>query len=850
MTNKNWFHLGASGLACAIVFTYFSPAACLGGEVPSIESVESPAVERGSHARLKIVGANLSNAREVIFYRPGVTCQSMDASSNEELSLHLDVGANCPTGMHAFRVRTDEGFSELRTFAVTPYPILRDIDAKTKLSLGRTIIGQLADGTPDHYTISLRAGDRLALDVEAIRLGIELTDTAMVVRDPAGQVVAQADDSPLYHQDPILSLVAKQPGDYVVEVADAGRNSGQHAYYLLHVSNGPRPTAVYPLGGQAGSVTQLTFTGDARGKWVVHQELPRGTAFPGRSPTNLDSHNSEFQLFATQGEQHSATPLPFRLSDLANILETSANDDWPTVASPSEASKVIAEVPCALNGIIEQPLDRDCYWMRGIAGQLIAVDVYSQRLGSAADTKLTVVDSEQRVLAQSDDVDSLDSRVEFTVPKDGRFGVAVEEKRGKGGEGFAYRAEVNAVRPTAEVFLPRRDRTSQDLQTVAIPKGNRVLALLAIRKDDANGRATLRFPSLPKGTTAHFVQPSIDQPIIPVVFEADSEAELAGQQIPVEVTVHSPEDTAVGQFHQVTDLIVGPADAIYTQHDTDRLTLGTRAPYPVSVSLSQPKASLAQDGTLDLHVNIERSANFKGDVVLTLPWLPPWIDAEPRILVPADESQAVIRLKAWKQAEVATWPLVIEASAESTARRRRSRGAAGGGAGGLMLSGDAPPPTGLSLQAVASLPIQLHVAQPPARGRFESAAAEQGQDVELLCALEVENESLKIDNCVATLEGLPNRVETKPVPLELKSQTVRFRVKLEPTAPLGQYVGLACRLTGKIGNESVSYVVSRDGVLTIAQPGHIMRDASGRPLNRVEALRNKVSQEITQPNAR
>ncbi len=92
--------------------------------------------------------------------------------------------------------------------------------------------------------------------------------------------------------------------------------------------------------------------------------------------------------------------------------------------------------------------------MRGVSGQSVEVDVYAQRLGSAADTKLTVVDSAQKVLAQSDDVDSLDSRVEFAIPKDGKFGIAVEEKRGKGGDGFAYRVEVTPARPKAEFSCP------------------------------------------------------------------------------------------------------------------------------------------------------------------------------------------------------------------------------------------------------------------------------------------------------------------------------------------------------------------------------------------------------------
>ncbi len=249
----------------AIASAWLVSETSLAADIPTIESIESPAIQRGSMDRLKIVGANLASAREVVFYRRGVTCQSMEVSSHEELSLQLKVEATCPLGMHAFRLRTDEGFSELRTFLVTPYPVKRIADEKTKVPLGCSVIGQLADGQADRYTVSLNSGERLSIDVEAIRLGIELTDTSVVIRDPVGHVVAQADDSNLYRQDPILSLAARQSGEYTIEVSDAGRNSGQQAYYVMHVSDAPRPLAVFPLAASRQYYRTL-----------VQRRLPRG----------------------------------------------------------------------------------------------------------------------------------------------------------------------------------------------------------------------------------------------------------------------------------------------------------------------------------------------------------------------------------------------------------------------------------------------------------------------------------------------------------------------------------------------------------------------------------------------
>ncbi len=756
-----------------------------------------------------------------MFYERGLVCETIQANEDGELLLQLHASDDCSLGAHAFRVRSDAGYSELRTIAVAPFPIVRDVPSNASLTLGHSVVGKLEDGQPNRYYVSLSAGQRLSLDVEAIRLGIDMIDTGISVLDPDGQVIAQADDSHLYRQDPILSVVARVAGKYTIEISDAGRNAGEFACYLLHISDGPRPTGVFPLGGRPGTDVQLSFTGDARGTWSTTHRLP-----------GLDNAKAAaYQLFAVQDGQPSATPLPFRLSELPSIQEEGSNDSFV-----NDSIKNPVEVPLAINGRIEQPLDRDCFWMRGVPGQRLDAQIFAQRLGSAADTLLTVVDAAENPLANSDDIDSLDSRVEFTVPADGRFGISVDEKRGKGGEGFAYRIEVVPVRPTAEVFLPRRDRLSQELQTISVPVGNRVLALMAVRKDQATGATHLRFPQLPKGVTAHWTEPRDDQSIIPVVFEAAKDAGLSGQQIPVEVTVHSSDHTAVGEFRQVTDLVRGPADAIYWEHSTNRLALCTREEVPIRLQFIQPAAPLMQDGTLDLRVAVERQPGFDGDIHLIVPWLPPWIDAEPNLTIPAEATEATLRLRAWQQAEKATWPVVVEGAADTASRRRRARSSSGSS---TIPSGDAPPPVALYPRAVSSLPVELKISAAPAVGHFEEAAAEQGQVITVNCKLTATDQLRDVSDLVATLEGLPNRVQCEPVRIEAQPQIIQFQVRVDASAPVGQFVGLACRLSGKMAGEAVSCVVSRDGSLAIASPGQIARDEQGRPLNRIDALRQK-----------
>ena len=93
------------------------------------------------------------------------------------------------------------------------------------------------------------------------------------------------------------------------------------------------------------------------------------------------------------------------------------------------------------------------------------------------------------------------------------------------------------------------------------------------------------------------------------------------------------------------------------------------------------------------------------------------------------------------------------------------------------------------------------------------------------------------DRLEAVLEGLPNRVKTEPVTLGANDSLVKFAIKLDSTAPVGQFDSLVCRLTGMIDGQAISYSIGRGGVLKIESPGGLMTGADGRPLSPLEALR-------------
>lgn len=95
------------------------------------------------------------------------------------------------------------------------------------------------------------------------------------------------------------------------------------------------------------------------------------------------------------------------------------------------------------------------------------------------------------MLAANDD-EARDSRVRRTVPADGEYVVRLPDRRGRGGPAFGYRIELDRPKAGLAVFLPGPVRKAQDRQAVTVPRGSRVAAYLAVRRDGSTARSRSR----------------------------------------------------------------------------------------------------------------------------------------------------------------------------------------------------------------------------------------------------------------------------------------------------------------------------------------------------------------------
>jgi hypothetical protein len=781
---------------------------------PSVESVAPGAGRTGEEFTLVLTGGHMKDVCELLLYDPGVSCIKLEAVSDGEVRAVLRAAPDCRLGAYPFRLRSRGGLSELKVVHITPFPILAEIEPNDEpkqartVPLNTTVAGVIDAGDVDCVRVSLKKGQRLSAEVQAVRLGGELTDTVLTVFDPEGRAIAQADDLPITRQDPFVSLVVPAEGTYTLQVRETSFGGGPTSTYALHVGDFPRPGGLFPPGAQAGKPARLALVGTDTD--LVAEVTPPADAGPW------------WPFFPAVDGRTAPTPTELRVRPYPGINEGPPGPhEWPV----------------AVHGTIAKRGETDAFAIRARAGDAIQVEVFAMRIGSPLDSILSIFDPDGDLVARNDDDETHDSRIRFHAERDGTYRIEVRDKRGEGGPGFLYRVEVEAAQPSLALFLAGPVRKSQDRQVIAVPRGNRVLAFLGVRRDGFDDPVRVEMGPLPRGISADLKEIAAGTYLAPVVFEAAPEAPLGAALVDLQGLASTPRGTVTGGFRQVVDLVPGTGDSSYQSVTVRKLAVVVTEAAPYAVRLSAPVTGLARDGAIDLVATVERAQEFHEALEVSLPNLPPGVEMDAPGTVPPDASEVVLRLFARPDAETTSWRMAAEARPALPRRDQRELT--------LALQAQLNPQAGgrrrkaavEGMPQVASRFVPLALTAAPISGRFAPAAAEQGKTVTVTCTLEPGPPLPGM--MVATLEGLPPRGECKPVPVTPGDRRIAFEVAIAPTTPAGEQETLVCRLTGEFGGRTVVYRVGRAGRLKVSPRGALTTDADGKLLSPLEALRLK-----------
>jgi len=769
-------------------------AASVPAASPTVRGIKPVGGRRGTEVAVRLSGQRLADAREILFYRPGIAATRIEAGKDGVVTATFRIDPDAPLGLHDFRLRTATGVAELRTFSVGALEEVAEAEPNSDfarpqpIAMNVTVNGVADREDVDYYAVRARKGERITAEIEGIRLGLTLFDPYVAILDARRFELASSDDSALIWQDGFVSVVAPEDGTYIVAARESAYAGNANCLYRLHVGNFPRPTATVPAGGKVGEPVTVRWIGDVLGETTTSLTLPAEA-------------DRNFGLVARDGSGTAPYPNAFRLSPFGNTLEAEPNDT-PETATPFTP-------PVALNGVIGAAGDVDHYAFPARKGQVYEVRVFARQVRSPLDSVLAIAARGGGRVAGNDDSGGPDSYIRFTAPKDGEFVVTVADHLRKGGPDYAYRVEVGPVRPRLVLSTPNESpRRGTATMAVAVPRGNRQAILINAARADFRGDLALGASGLPDGVRFEAESMGAGSTVMPVLFTADADAPVAATLAKVAGKPVDPKLEIPSEFTSTAELVLGQNNNPFWTRTVDSLAVAVTEEAPFSIDVVEPRVPIVRGGAMDLKVVATRKPGFTAPIAVALPWNPPGITSKGGVVIAEGKDDAAILLNANGGAELRTWKVVVNGTYTEPPAGSPPPGMARRGPGAGRLT-------------VSSRMAKLTVAPPFLTLKLDAVSVEQGQEVDL---------AVKVDTVVAfpgeakvTLRGLPHKVTAEPAIITKESTDLVFRVKTDPSSPPGETKSLTCEV-----------VITQDGepILHNVGTGRLRIDA---PLTRKKA---------------
>jgi hypothetical protein len=219
----------------------------------------------------------------------------------------------------------------------------------------------------------------------------------------------------------------------------------------------PRVLLAMPFGVQPGKATKVTLRGlklDAAKEVRFADKAIKGTIkLLTKGKAGVPPQMEAARVGDTQVEIEITVPAGVTGDSVALLVVTPGGDTAPhkllldrtplvQEKEPNEGfdTAQIVALGQTIEGRIERAQDVDVYAFEGKAGQQVALEVHAARHGGAFDSFLSLHDKDGQVIASNDDIaDSVDSRIEATLAKDGKYFITVIDSHDSGGALYGYR---------------------------------------------------------------------------------------------------------------------------------------------------------------------------------------------------------------------------------------------------------------------------------------------------------------------------------------------------------------------------------------------------------------------------
>ncbi len=781
---------------------------------PEANALSVVGVQRGQSVEVQISGARLGDAKELLFYTPGLSASNITKIDDNNIKVTIAAAADAKTQLHPFRVITSSGTSNMRLFGVSALPTVAEVEPNSELSQAQTIpYNSTVDGVVlnedvDYFAVELEAGQKLNVELEGLRHSYmsDFFDPYVAIYDANRFEITASDDSVFLQQDCLCSMVAPAKGKYIIEVRESSFGGNERSRYRLHVGGFPRPVAILPAGGPAGQPLNATCIDLLGNTWTETFEMP------------ADARTLSTCIWSQQNGMVAPSPNMIRANALPNVLEIEPNSDYNSIPTAHA-------VPVAFNGILETENDRDYWIIEAKKDQQLDIQVYARKpLRSQVDPVLQIFKVGGGGLAGNDDQGGPDSYLSFKIPEDGKYAVCVSDHLGRGGKHFVYRVEVTVAQAEIETSVNELERYVS--QVVNVPKGARMAIETNLVRKNVGGEGRIAVPDLQPGASHSDGLVAADLGTIQMMFRAAPDAPNAAKLVDLSASlVVSPEKTLTGFLNQRTQLIRGQNNVDVWGRNEDRLAVNIVDAAPFDIEIVQPQVPIVRNGTLPLTINAKRNPGFDKPINVRLLTAPPGIGYS-QVIIPGDQSTIQMNLTANNGAAIRKWPILVLATTD----------------------------IGYGPITIASEFVQLDVADALFQFKFAKTMAEQGKPIDVIVGVELKN---PVEGTVEVeILGVPpgTTATTPKLPLAADAKQLAFALQIPAEVRAGNYKTIVCRgtvtsekgiITQVNGNAEIQIdvPVAPPPTTAVAAPAPVVAappaTPTEKPLSRLEQLRQQ-----------
>lgn len=425
----------------AILFWLVPLCLDLAAQEPSIAGLEPAAVTPGKTVDVIVRGANLSGIASVwTSFGPDVEVSVANAeapSDGKSATLRITTLAEAQIGVGAMRIATRGGVTSPFLLMIDDLDTSPASTAGDSFEKAREVEWPTAiDGACDEfhslfYRLKLKAGERLAVECAAWRIGSRL-DPLLRLFDGSGRQVARSEDVAGIGADARFSFTPGTPGDFVLEVRDSLYEKSAAHRYRLRIGDFPFATLPFPLGTEPGAKVEAAIL---------------GTELRGAAPVKLTAtEKGGYQrVGVSSGEGKGSGFVRMVVDALGDAVEVELND------SPEQATKI--KLPAAINGRFEKNNDRDYFEFDAKEGEQWAFVGQTRSLGSPSALFVQLYDAGGKLLLEADATKSNEAGITNRFAADGTFRLLIEELTRTGGPSHGYRMAIESWRPGVDLSV-------------------------------------------------------------------------------------------------------------------------------------------------------------------------------------------------------------------------------------------------------------------------------------------------------------------------------------------------------------------------------------------------------------